>query len=80
MICDVRLNKVNDFFLFFSVCKNSFQGVNYYYYFWMAASAAYGRSQVRDWIWAAAVTYTIAAALLNPLTHYAGPGIKPAPP
>ena len=36
--------------------------------------------QARDWIGAAAVTYTTAAATLDPLTHCGGPGIEPMPP
>ena len=43
----------------------------------MAMPTAYGSSQARDWIWAAAVTDT---AMPNPLTHSAGLGLKPAPP
>ena len=43
----------------------------------MAAPAAYGSSQARDWIWATAMTYTTAAAMLDLLTHCAGPEIEP---
>ena len=39
-----------------------------------AAPVAYVSSQARDWIRAAG------AAASNPLTHYAGWGIEPAPP
>ena len=35
----------------------------------MDAPTAYGCARARDWIWAAAVTYTTAAAVLDPLTH-----------
>ena len=46
----------------------------------MVAHMAYGGSQARDWIWATAVTYTETVATLDPLTHWAGPGIEPIPP
>ena len=39
--------------------------------------SSYGGSQVRDWIWAAAVTYSASAARPAPLTHCARLGIKP---
>ena len=46
----------------------------------MAVPTAYGRSQARDWIQATAAIYTTAALVLpDPLTHYAGLGIEPAP-
>ena len=35
-------------------------------------------SWARDQIWGTVVTYLAAAAVLDPLTHCAGPGIKPA--
>ena len=37
----------------------------------MAMPVAHGSSRVRDWIWAAAVTYAAAVAVLDPLTHCA---------
>ena len=40
---------------------------------------AYGRSQARDWILAAAVTYPAAVAMPNPLTRCARPEREPAP-
>ena len=40
---------------------------------------AYGSSWARDWIQATVVT-SAAKATLDPLTHCARPGIKPAPP
>ena len=43
----------------------------------MAASMVYGSSQTRDGIWASAVSYAIAVAMLDPLTSYAGSGIEP---
>ena len=46
----------------------------------MAAPAAYGSSWARDWIWATAITYTIAVAMLDPLTYCTRPGIKPVSP
>ena len=45
----------------------------------MAAATAYGSSQARDWFQAAVVTYAAAAATLDPLTHYTGPGMEPLP-
>ena len=36
----------------------------------MAVLMAYGSSWARDWIWATAVTYTTAATVWDPLTHY----------
>ena len=41
----------------------------------MATPAAYGSSWARDWMWATAATYAV--AVLNPLTHCTGLGIKP---
>ena len=38
----------------------------------LVAYSVYGNSQSRDWIWATAVTYTTAAATLDPLTHCTG--------
>ena len=40
----------------------------------MAAFMACGSSQARDWIWAAALTYTIAVAMPAPLTQCTGWG------
>ena len=40
---------------------------------------AYGSSKARDWIRAAAATYATAVAMLDPLTHWASPGIEPTP-
>ena len=40
----------------------------------MVTPMAYGSSWARDWIWAAAVTYTAAVATMDPLTHWAGLG------
>ena len=45
----------------------------------MAAFMAYGSTLAKDWIWATAVTYTGAVAMLDPLTHCAGLGFEPAP-
>ena len=42
----------------------------------MAAPEAYKGFQVRDWVWAIAVTYTTAAATLDPLTYCAKPGTE----
>ena len=42
-----------------------------YVFSFMAAPAAYGNFQVRDRIQARAVTYATAAAVLDPLTHWA---------
>ena len=39
---------------------------------------AYGVPRARDQIWATVATYNAAAATLDPLTHGARPGIKPA--
>ena len=41
-------------------------------FFLMVAPEACGNSWVKDWIWAAAKTYTTAAAMLDPLIHCAG--------
>ena len=41
---------------------------------------AYGSSQARNWIQAAAMTYATDAAMLDPLTHCARPGIEPRAP
>ena len=49
----------------------------FFFFFNMAALLAYGSSQARDGIQAAAVTYTTAAAMSDTLTHCARPGIKP---
>lgn len=38
-----------------------------------------GPTQPRDRIQATAATYTAAGAMLNPLTHCTGLGVKPAP-
>ena len=46
----------------------------------MATLMEYGSSQAMDWISAVAVTYTTAAAMPDPLTHCAVPGIETAPP
>ena len=46
----------------------------------MAMPMAYGSSQARDWILAAAATYARAVANLNPLAHYPGPGMEPTTP
>ena len=43
----------------------------------MATSMAHGSFQARDQTWAMAMTYAIAAAMPDPLTHCARPGIKP---
>ena len=45
----------------------------------MATPMTYGSSRARDRIQAAAATYATAKATLNPLTHCARLGIKPAP-
>ena len=45
----------------------------------MTAPMAYGSSQVKDWIWATALTYTTAMAIPDPLTRCAGQGIEPVP-
>ena len=45
----------------------------------MATLMAYESSQARDWIWAAAVTYTAAVATPDPLTHCTRLGMEPAP-
>ena len=45
----------------------------------MATSTAYGSSQARDWIRAAAVTYSEAVAMADPLTYCTGPRIKSEP-
>ena len=45
----------------------------------MATPMAYASSGTRDWIHAAAATYTTSAATSDPLTHSAGPGVEPAP-
>ena len=47
------------------------------YLFLMAATVAYGSSQARDWIQAAAVTYATAVATPNPLIYCTGLGIEP---
>ena len=49
-------------------------------FFLMAALAAYESSQARYWIQNVAVTYFVAVAMLDPLTHHAGSGIKPVLP
>ena len=49
----------------------------FFFFFFMTAPAAYGSSRARDWIWAPAVTYIIAVAMPDPLTHCIGLGIKP---
>ena len=43
----------------------------------MAAPKTFGSSPAKDWIWAAAATYTTAVVTLDPLTHCAWQGIKP---
>ena len=45
----------------------------------MAVSMADGSSWARDWIQVTAVTYATPRAKPDPLTHCAGPGIKPMP-
>ena len=40
------------------------------FFFFIAASWIYRRSQARDRIWAAAVTYAAAAAVLDPVIHW----------
>ena len=45
----------------------------------MAIPIAYGSSLDSKWIWAAALTYTAGAAMLDPLTHHTGLGVEPAP-
>ena len=47
--------------------------IYYYYFSFVAAPAAYGHSQARNWIWA------IAMAILYPLTHGTKLGIKSVP-
>ena len=47
--------------------------------FFMAAPTACGSSWARDWIRATAVIYTTAVATPDPLTHFTGLGITPAP-
>ena len=49
---------------------------SFFLFFLMATSMAYGSSQARDWIWAAAATHPIAVAVLAPLTPCTKPGIK----
>ena len=45
-----------------------------------ATLVAYVNSWAKDWIWAAIVTYAVAAAATpDPLTHWARPGIELAP-
>ena len=48
-----------------------------YLFIFMATPMAYESSQVRDWIWATAVTYATAAAMPDPLTYCTRPGIEP---
>ena len=48
------------------------------FFLFLGCPTAHGGSQARDQIWATAVTYASAAATLNPLTHWAGPRIKPS--
>ena len=55
---------------------NSILGISF---FLMATPVAHGRSWARDWIWATAVTYTTASAMIDPLTHYTGPWIELPP-
>ena len=43
----------------------------------MAVPVTYGSSQARDGVLVTAANYIAAAALLDPLTHCAEPGIKP---
>ena len=50
---------------------------NSVFFFFIAAPLAYGSSQAGDQIQAAVVTYAIAVATLDPLTHCTGLGIKP---
>ena len=45
--------------------------------FLMATPAAFGSSWARDWIWAAAVTYSTAAAMLDPSPTALGWGWNP---
>lgn len=45
----------------------------------MATPMAYSSSFTRDWVQATTVTYATAAAMLDPLTYHAGPGINPMP-
>ena len=52
----------------------------YLFIYFMATSAAYGNACASDGIQAIAATYAVAAAMLDPLTHCAGIGIKYAPP
>ena len=40
-----------------------------FFFFPIAALMAYGNFSARDWIWAAAVTYAVAMAMPDPLTH-----------
>ena len=46
----------------------------------MATLKAYGSSQARDRIRAAAMTYAAAAAMLDPLIYYTGLGTEPTLP
>ena len=45
-------------------------------YFLMATPTANGSFWAGDWIPATATNYAVAAAMLDPLTHYARPGVK----
>jgi len=57
-----------------------FQFMNIYIYVCiLATSVTYWSFWARDWIWATAVTYTAAVAMLDPLTHFARLGIEPVP-
>ena len=47
-----------------------------FFFFKTAIPAAYGSSQARDWIHAAAATYAIGVAAPDPLTHCVGLGIE----
>ena len=47
----------------------------YFTLFFMATPAAYGNTQARDWIWAAAATYAEAAAMPDSFTHCTRLGI-----
>ena len=49
------------------------------FFFFSSCTHAYGCSQARDWILAAAATYTIAAAMQDLLTHFTTKG-KPLKP
>ena len=48
-----------------------------FFFVFMAAPIAYGSFWAWDWVLAAAVTYTAAVAMLDPLTHCTWPEIEP---